>query len=150
MSKIIRLSKKNGYKTSRDYERLFELMQESAVVCFVDYGENCRDIASTACDNYPSYFVNARGTGYVTAFNQADFIKQCKQIDLEYIEPPVQPEEKYGIHVTGMDEIRGPYDSEREALIESNKINKISVEDNNKHSDIVFVVATVHQWDDLP
>lgn len=56
---------------------------------------------------------------------------------------------KYGIHITGMDEIHGPFDNEHTALIEANDLNKISVEDNSKHDDVIFVIATVHKWDDL-
>ena len=84
--KLIRITKNHGYKTSRDYEWLFELMQDTAVVCFVDHSSETRDIACTLFDGR-CYAVSCRGTAYVWAYNKEEFIMQCFNSKLEFIEP---------------------------------------------------------------
>jgi hypothetical protein len=90
MSTIYKIS---GYKTSREYSRLVELMKRGAVICIVDYGRtnDCRDVAHTIFDEYNlsnlCFQISARGTCYVHAFDELDFITQCARINCEFIEP---------------------------------------------------------------
>jgi len=78
------------YKTSKDYERLFDLAKTQRIICIVDY-DTCRDTART---NYnksqkfgESIEINGRGIGYVWAHSKEDFIKQCEREHVEFIEP---------------------------------------------------------------
>jgi hypothetical protein len=80
-----------GYKTSKDYTRLAELMKTRSIVCFVDYFKDCRDAASTQmlqrrCGDY-TFQVSARGTAYIYAPSLAEFIAQCTRLNLEWIVP---------------------------------------------------------------
>ena len=82
-----------GYKTSKDYRKLWELAKNQSIVCICDYGTfdaeyRCRDIAHTTYYD-GNMNVSARGIGYVTVFDYKieEFIKQCEQINLEWIVP---------------------------------------------------------------
>jgi hypothetical protein len=59
------------------------------------------------------------------------------------------PHVKYGVHVTGSDDIHGPFENEYMALKEANAINKLSVKENMDRDDVIFLVATVHTWKSL-
>ena len=94
-----------GYKTSRDYKRLKELLDQGYdVVCFCtyDFNENWKDkegyhemIVTDICrarrtrDNW--YHIGARGLEYGTYWedmNRYDsFEKMCENINIEFIEP---------------------------------------------------------------
>jgi len=91
-----------NYETSKDYEKLFELIQSQRVVCFVDYKINDNTIIKDVCisspinelDKYNSINIGARGISYITAFDfkedisvKEDFINQCKNTNLEFIIP---------------------------------------------------------------
>ena len=83
-----------GYKTSRNYRRLVELMKQSAVVCIVDYDRiaDCRDVAHTLFEENTGrgesmFQISARGIAYIHAFYEEDFIKQCQRANCEFIEP---------------------------------------------------------------
>jgi len=88
---------KHNYKTSRDYDRLYELAKTQRIVCFVDYRENSeiRDVAQTQAIEmeYGSLSVSSRGITYVSGIDfdgktaKEDFIIQCKASNLEYIIP---------------------------------------------------------------
>lgn len=87
--------KQHRHKTSRDYERLWELAHETSVICIVDYkwddGAACRDIASTICVNGSdtSIQISCRGICYVgPAYGGKEtFIRRCAKYNVEFIEP---------------------------------------------------------------
>ena len=88
------IHKVTGYKTSRDYARLVELMKQGAVICIVDYDRthDCRDIAHTIFEadtgrGDSMFQISARGISYVYAWDEAGFIKQCQRTNCEFIEP---------------------------------------------------------------
>lgn len=77
------------YPTSKDYGRLYELaMAGEKIPCWLDYwrGDGIRDIAEVKCRNGQ---VNAgvRGICYTDGITKEAFIKQCEQLNLEFIEP---------------------------------------------------------------
>ena len=80
------------YKTSRDYDRLFELAQETSVICIVNYqwhdGEVSRDIAATH-HNGRSGQISCRGVCYVGPWDndKETFIRHCAKYNVEFIEP---------------------------------------------------------------
>ena len=80
-----------GYETSRDYERLADLMQTQSVVCIVDYGNDCRDVAHTlwspSNDGKGIWQLSGRGIGYIYGWNREDFIQQCGRANVEIILP---------------------------------------------------------------
>lgn len=86
----------SGYKTSRDYERLWELAQKASVICIVDMifydgGAPSRDVAHTlfrAGGKYgPVCELSARGIGYIFGDGKDDFVAQCAHHNVEFIEP---------------------------------------------------------------
>ena len=81
------------YASSRDYARLADLACEASIICVVDY-EGHRDVARTNFSRRGEqelWSVSARGLGYITAFNRADFIALCGHRNLEFIEPSATP-----------------------------------------------------------
>jgi len=94
-AKVINLSHHNHYKTSRNYERLWQLAQEISVVCIVDFdfrdGHVCRDIASTICidGDEKTIQISCRGICYVgPAYDGKDkFIRHCAKYNVEFIDP---------------------------------------------------------------
>jgi hypothetical protein len=84
-----------GYETSRDYERLADLMQRQSVICIVDYGKDCRDVAHTlwspSRDGNGVWQLSARGIGYVYAFSRAEFINQCVRANVDVLMPNDKP-----------------------------------------------------------
>lgn len=81
----------SGYKTSRDYERLADEMQRQSVICIVDCGKDCRDVAHTlwspSKDGNGVWQLSARGVGYVHAFSRSDFIGQCVRNNVDVLMP---------------------------------------------------------------
>ena len=90
------------YDTSKNYEKLFELIQTQRIICIVIYSENInkdkqielRDICSSSVlKSDSSINIGCRGTGYITAMEfdgkslKEDFIRQCQDYKLEYIDP---------------------------------------------------------------
>lgn len=92
------------YNTSKDYEKLFELIKTQRIVCFVTYEQtiggnsNNKITLTDVCASsivYNADFINigVRGVGYVSAMEfdnktiKEDFIRQCEHYKLEYIEP---------------------------------------------------------------
>lgn len=79
-----------GYRTSRDYARLVELMQRHSVVCVVDSFGDSRDVARTVFEGPAEtglWMVSARGIGYLHARSREEFIAQCAKNHLEFLEP---------------------------------------------------------------
>ncbi|GAF99920.1 unnamed protein product, partial [marine sediment metagenome] len=72
-----------GYKTSKDYERLYELAQLQSVVCITDYSDNLRDICQTLYHDGITE-LSARGTSYVYARSLDGFVKQCQKNNVEW------------------------------------------------------------------
>jgi len=90
------------YRTSKDYERLYELVQTQRVICIVTYDSKIsdnktielRDIcASGVVSSVERIDIGCRGTGYINAFEfdgktpKEEFIEQCEHYKLEYIDP---------------------------------------------------------------
>jgi hypothetical protein len=78
------------YAGSREYARLAELAKRYSVICIVKNGST-RDVAKTLYSSHAAgemWQVSARGTGYVWTDSKDDFVRQCEQVDLEFIEPP--------------------------------------------------------------
>jgi len=89
------------YKTSKDYERLYEmLLLGHKAVGFVDFkfrndGPTSRDVCAINRDREYSIHFGVRGNGYadVYPFMREDgsekelFLGACKAINLEWIEP---------------------------------------------------------------
>lgn len=90
MSEVFTAYELAPYTGSRDYAQLARLAREASILCIVDF-QGQRDVART---NYmrrrgqEMWSVSARGMGYITAFNEADFISLCKHSNLEFIAPP--------------------------------------------------------------
>jgi len=80
-----------GYETSRDYERLADLMHKQSIVCIVDYGKDCRDVAQTLWTESRSgagtWQVTVRGVGYIHEFSRSEFIASCHAANLEFLVP---------------------------------------------------------------
>jgi hypothetical protein len=76
------MNKIEGYKTSKDYELLFQLMQKSSIICIID----ARDIAQAIYSN-ESYRIFAKATNYVWEENKDHFIRECVKYNVEFIEP---------------------------------------------------------------
>lgn len=83
-----------GYETSRDYEKLADLMQSQSVICIVDYDE-CRDVAKTMFEKLQTgravWQISTRGTCYIYVWSIDGFMKQCKHLNVEFIIPSKQP-----------------------------------------------------------
>lgn len=75
-----------GYNTSKDYALLFEEARRQSIICLCRHVGDCIDVAHTIWGNN-IMSVSARGTGYVTAENVDEFLKQCEECNLEWITP---------------------------------------------------------------
>jgi hypothetical protein len=96
----------HGYKVSKDYKKLFRLIKTQRIVCFVNTdrkgaadwdGYILQDVCqSQAIQSDSKADISSRGFGYITAFQfgdlsvEKDFIEQCMQASLEYIDPDSQ------------------------------------------------------------
>ena len=78
-----------NYKTSKDYNKLYELMKYERIVCFIKQeDENFKIAISNQCFKDNKYLqVGCVGTTYIVTKDKESFIKSCKRYDLEYIEP---------------------------------------------------------------
>ena len=77
------------YRGSRDYAHLANLARQASILCIVDY-QGQRDVARTNFmrrGDQELWTVSARGMGYITAFNQSDFIALCGHANVEFIQP---------------------------------------------------------------
>ena len=86
LPRFVRLVADHGYNVSRDYEALYDMAHSKSVVCFVDYSE-CRDIAATLVRR-EDIEISARGIGYVWATSKAEFVMQCRRLNVEFIPLP--------------------------------------------------------------
>ena len=75
----------SGYVTSKDYQKLAALMTTQSVVCICRYNQ-CRDVCQSLY-NGTTWMLNARGIGYVCAFDEQDFIQQCDKYEVEWLVP---------------------------------------------------------------
>ncbi len=89
------------YKTSKDYNKLWELSKTQRIVCFVNYGDNSdiRDVCQTQpMGDENGGDVGARGISYISAFDfngksaKEYFTEQCIKKNLEFIDPDSQKE----------------------------------------------------------
>lgn len=81
-----------GYKTSRDYKRLAEVMKTQSVICIVDYFE-CRDICKARFQEWSTrlvFDIGVRGHSYICGFTEAELIEQCEKLNVEVIFPDEQ------------------------------------------------------------
>ncbi len=101
-------SKIDGYRTSRDYAKLWEAAKESSVVCIVDYTcpghaqlSPSRHVCHTMIydDTHPHHSLNmeisAHGICYIGPANESEFAKECEAVSLEWIVPTKEPVLKY-------------------------------------------------------
>ena len=91
---FVRISESHQYKTSRDYKQLIELAKATPVVCILDYSEACKDVACTKVqrsyhDDKIIFEICARGISYIYAWEELDFIEQCRKSNVEFIKPGV-------------------------------------------------------------
>lgn len=82
---LIRLQQTHRYKTSRDYKKLYAMMQEEAVICILNDGSRTT-VADTIYHRNVAQ-ISVPGLCYIYAISEADFISQCKLIEVEFIEP---------------------------------------------------------------
>lgn len=91
MSDVFTAYELAAYKGSRDYAQLVRLARQASILCIVDF-QGQRDVARTNFmrrrRDEEIWSVSARGMGYITAFNEADFIALCEHNNLEFIAPP--------------------------------------------------------------
>lgn len=93
---LIRMTIEHSYETSKDYNALFELIQKCSVICIVHddsmYGKTAKKASRAACASIynnvkKTVQISSKGRAYIHAYDKKDFIKQCKNVDLEYILP---------------------------------------------------------------
>lgn len=86
---MTRINQITGYKTSKDYKRLVELMKVQSVICL------CKDSKFEQLGNTDYTKTNCYG-GCVEIFRiscdadcygEEDFIERCKRINVEFLEP---------------------------------------------------------------
>ena len=87
------------YNTSKDYEWLAKKVKEESIICIIDYkrqfeGEkefHSRDVGVTSYfekdDGRGTWSISARGTGYLIAFSEEEFIKLCEILNVEILMP---------------------------------------------------------------
>ena len=83
-----------GYKTSKDYKRLKELLDEGFdVICFCDYGDQYRDLCYAYKDD-DWYRISSRCIEYNVYWKDmhrySSFEEMCKDSNIEFIEPQIQ------------------------------------------------------------
>ena len=80
------------YKTSKDYNRLVELMKDQTVICIVAVNGPVMKrrvlVSSWNAAGYKRYrLLSANNNAWHYEENSKNFIKQCKELNLEYIDP---------------------------------------------------------------
>jgi len=82
--KFVRMSNCHQYKTSRDYAALWALLQNTPVICILDY----HDVRDVACTLFFGSKASVVGRGIrFSAKTQSSFMHQCEQAELEFIVP---------------------------------------------------------------
>jgi len=80
------------YKTSRDYEKMINMLEENLhIICYVNYdlGKDrpaCRDICKAMLAKNTLTFVS-RGICYAQIDRNEDIFKKCKLLDVEWVMP---------------------------------------------------------------
>lgn len=82
---LVRFNEKHGYKTSRDYERLYQELQSRSLICILKHGMKTT-VADTIWNGEVAQ-VSSPGLCYIFGVNKGDFISQCSLLDLEWIDP---------------------------------------------------------------
>lgn len=80
-----------GYKTSKDYKRLKELLDKGFdVICFCKYGDEYKDLCH-AYNDEDWYRISSRCIEYNAYWKDmhrySSFEEMCKDSDIEFIEP---------------------------------------------------------------
>ncbi len=85
------------YNTLKDYYWLAQEAKKQSIICIIDYKFNTedkeyifRDVAQTVYfekNGNGSWQISARGTGFLNAFSEEEFIKLCEILNVEYIKP---------------------------------------------------------------
>jgi len=91
-----------GYATSKDYCALAALARQQSIVCEVDYRVDqqdvtTRDVARTLyreCNGEELFEIGARGTGYVHAAGEEEFIRQCERMNVSFLVPTTEPNDQ--------------------------------------------------------
>jgi hypothetical protein len=84
------MNKIEGYKTSKDYELLCELMKKASIICIVNYPKNngMKESAIASYGGSPlGYRILARGNTYIGEGSKQAFTKACLKYNVEFIEP---------------------------------------------------------------
>jgi hypothetical protein len=85
------MNKIEGYKTSKNYELLCELIKKASIICIVNYPKNngMRESAIASYEGSPlGYRILARGNTYIGEGSKQAFVKACLKYNVEFIEPP--------------------------------------------------------------
>ncbi len=82
--KFVRMSNDHQYITSRNYAVLWAILQNTPVICILNY-HRVRDVACTLLRG--SKVSVAGRCIYFTAKTQSSFMHQCEQAELEFIVP---------------------------------------------------------------
>lgn len=85
------------YKTSNNYELLAKQLKTHSIMCIIDYKFNqdeqsyvFREVGKTVYfekNGQGTWQICCRGTSYLTAFSEEEFIKLCKLLHVEILEP---------------------------------------------------------------
>jgi len=92
-----------NYKTSKDYEKLFELLKTNKIVCLINHHIEIEDKnvkIQQLCTNFSlnddkEIMIGIEGKVIIFAHETKDltmkelFLSLCKEKDLEYIEPNI-------------------------------------------------------------
>jgi len=82
--KFVRMSNCHQYKTSRDYVELWDLLQNTPVICILNY----HGFREVACTLLLGSKVSVAGRCiYFSGKTQSSFMHQCEQAELEFIVP---------------------------------------------------------------
>jgi hypothetical protein len=93
-----------NYKTSRDYKRLAGLAKKASIICFVSYMYSkvpiCKDYLRIGKSFYirhesgnETYKICCNGETMLSAKCLEDFLCQCENSNVEFIDPEEAPEE---------------------------------------------------------
>lgn len=79
----------SGYETSRDYDALFDMVQNQGVICILDYNRaGTRDVGRSTFSPHSGLIeISARGICYIWAELKSEFIEQCEKLNLEWLKP---------------------------------------------------------------
>jgi len=78
---------KINYPLSKDYEKLYDICinNKAIIVCFIDCYKT-RDICKNLISENGRINIGARGISYIYAINKDDFIEQCIDRNLGFID----------------------------------------------------------------